>query len=86
MPSKRLMITAAQIRAARALLGWNRHKLVRESGVAHSTIADYETERTASMLSENMGKLVVAFAKHGVIFIAADKGQGVGVRWRDDTK
>ena len=26
MPSKRLMITAAQIRAARALLGWNRQK------------------------------------------------------------
>jgi len=76
------MITAAQIRAARALLGWNRHKLSEASGVPHSTIADYETERTSSMLTENMGKLVTAFADQGVVFIDADKTQGAGVRWR----
>lgn len=63
------MITAAQIRAARALLGWSCHKLSELSGVAHSTIADYETERTASMLSETMRKISETFFKHGVVFI-----------------
>ena len=30
------------------------------------------------MLSENLGKLIAAFAKHGVVFIAAEKGAGRG--------
>ena len=72
------MITAAQICAARALLGWSRYKLAELSGVAYSAIADYETERTSSMLTENMRKLVEAFAKHGVVFIGT-----VGVSFKD---
>jgi transcriptional regulator with XRE-family HTH domain len=64
-----IVITAAQIRAARALLDWRRRDLSDASGVPHSTIADYETGRTASMLTENAGKLVAAFDKQGVVFI-----------------
>lgn len=74
------MITAAQIRAGRGLLDWSRKQLSDASGVPHSTIADYESGRTSSMLSENLRKIVEAFAKHGVAFVDADKTAGPGVR------
>ena len=76
------MISAAQIRAARALLSWTRQQLSSESGVPHSTIADYEKGRTASMLTENAGKLVEAFGRAGVEFTAAGKHYGAGLRWK----
>ncbi len=79
--SHRDMLTAAQIRAARALLGWNRHKLSEHSGVAHSTIADYETERTSSMLSQNLRKIAEAFDAHGVVFIGMR-----GVTFKEEPK
>ena len=82
MPLNRLMISAAQIRAARALLGWTRQQLADASKVPHSTIADYETSRTSSMLTENMGKLIEAFATAHVEFTDAGKGYGAGVRWK----
>ena len=83
MAFKRTMITAAQIRAARGLLDWKRHQLSKASGVPHSTIADFEKERTSSMLTENAGKLIEAFAKEGVEFTDADKHHGAGVRWKE---
>jgi transcriptional regulator with XRE-family HTH domain len=78
-----LVISAAQIRAARGLLDWTRQQLSDASGVPHSTIADYERGRTSSMLTENAGKLVAAFAKAGVEFTDADKHHGAGVRWKE---
>jgi len=65
----RIMISAAQIRAARALLEWTRKQLSDASGVSQSTIADFEKGRNTSMLTENAGKLVDAFDRHGVVFI-----------------
>ena len=82
MPLNKTMISAAQIRAARALLGWTRHKLSSESGVPHSTISDYEAGRTTSMLTENAGKLVAAFDKAGVEFTNAGKHYGAGLRFK----
>ncbi len=61
------MISAAQIRAARGLLDWSRKRLSEESGVPFSTLSDYETTRTSSMLSENLRKIVDAFDRAGVI-------------------
>ena len=82
MALHQLMITAAQIRAARAMLELTRHQLAKASGVSHSTIADYEKGRNASMLTENAGKLIEAFARAGVEFTDAGKGYGAGVRWK----
>jgi len=65
------MISAAQIRAARGLLDWSRRRLSEESGVPFSTLSDYETTRTSSMLSENLRKIVDAFDRAGVVFIGA---------------
>jgi len=77
------MLSAAQIRAARGLLDWTRHQLSKASGVPHSTIADFERGRTKSMLTENAGKLVIAFARAGVVFVDADKTAGPGVRLKN---
>lgn len=65
------VISPAQIRAARGLMDWSRQRLSTESGVPMSTLADYENERTKSMLSVNMGRIISAFERHGVIFIGS---------------
>lgn len=77
------MISAAQIRAARALLDWQRQRLVNESGVSHSTISDYEKGRTKSMLTETARKLIDAFGKAGVEFVYdGQDSKGAGVRFK----
>ncbi|MGA7325342.1 MAG: helix-turn-helix transcriptional regulator [Rhodomicrobium sp.] len=76
------MINAAQIRAARALLNWSRKQLGEAAGVPFSTLSDFETERTASMLSTTMGKIISACEKAGVIFVAENSTQGAGVRFK----
>lgn len=73
------MITPAQIRAARALLGWTRQKLANESGVGHATLADYESGRTGAMLSTSIAKIADTFAAHNVVFI-----DRVGVRFKEE--
>jgi transcriptional regulator with XRE-family HTH domain len=65
------VIMPAQIRAARGLMDWSRLRLSTESGVPMSTLADYENERTKSMLTMNMGRIISAFERHGVIFIGS---------------
>ena len=76
------MISAKQIRAARALLGWTRKRLCEESGIPLTTLADYEAGRTASMLTENAGKLEEAINRGGVEFTNANQNHGAGLRWR----
>jgi transcriptional regulator with XRE-family HTH domain len=63
------MITGAQMRAARALLDWQRKDLCEAAKVKHSTLADFEKGRTESMLSQTMGRIIEAFEKEGVVFI-----------------
>lgn len=76
------MISAAQVRAGRAMLEWTRQQLADASKVSHSTIADYERGRNESMLTETAKKLINAFADAGVEFTDADKHHGAGVRWK----
>jgi transcriptional regulator with XRE-family HTH domain len=38
-----MIVTAAQIRAARALLGWSQVKMAVRAGVAHIRISQFET-------------------------------------------
>jgi hypothetical protein len=42
------MITPAQLRAARAIVGWSREKLAEKSGVGMPTIRDFELNNTDS--------------------------------------
>jgi transcriptional regulator with XRE-family HTH domain len=74
------IISAAQCRAARALLDWSRDQLAENSVVALRTIVDFErgarAPRSATLLS-----LAKALESAGVEFIA-ENGGGAGVRLR----
>jgi ribosome-binding protein aMBF1 (putative translation factor) len=76
------MLTAAQIRAARALIRWSAHDLAEKSGVSWTTIQRMEAQDgVPSAISRNLEKVQETLEGAGVIFI--DEGeQGPGVRIR----
>ena len=74
------MITVAQLRAARGLVGWSQARLADASGLALSTIK--RMEGSDGLLRGNAGnvwKIQQALEEAGVIFIDADE-EGPGVR------
>jgi transcriptional regulator with XRE-family HTH domain len=73
---------AAQIRAARALLGWRQADLAGASGVSEMTIKNIERGAGEPRLS-TLRALVKAFARAGVRFVDADEHEpsGLGVRF-----
>ncbi len=74
------MITVAQMRAARGLLGWNQARLAAASGLAVSTIKRMEgSERLLRGTAENVWKVQQALEQAGVIFIDENE-EGPGVR------
>ena len=76
------MLTPSQVRAARALLGWSRTRLAKESGVPYGTLTDFEGRRTR-MLSDSMAKLIRALEKAGVeLLYDGQDGKGAGVRFK----
>ena len=74
------MITAAQCRAARALLGWSQDQLAVASNVAKATIATFETgkrtpyERTLIDMRKALEEAGVMLMADGE---ALDGGEGV---------
>ena len=80
MTSKQL--TAAQIRAARALLRWSAIDLATKSAVGFSTVRRAElTEAKTSLTKANDLAIRNALEKAGVIFVDEDEN-GPGVRLR----
>jgi transcriptional regulator with XRE-family HTH domain len=75
------MLQAAQIRAARALLGWRQDDLARASGVGPATIRRIEILRgpIKGNISTQM-KIEQALERAGIHFIDADASGGIGVR------
>ena len=76
-----MSLTAAQCRAARALIGWSQDKLATESKVAKATIATFEANRRAPY-DRTMADLRETLEAAGVEFIP-ENGGGAGVRLRD---
>jgi transcriptional regulator with XRE-family HTH domain len=80
------MITATQLRAARALLGIDQRELARRSGLSLPTIQ--RMEASGGLVRGNVDslmKLVNALAANGIELIgegAASSGGGRGVRLR----
>ena len=70
------MITGPQIRAARALLGWSRTKLSRQSSVSASAIQRLENNRHEPR-EGTLAAIRTALAEGGVEFIEA-----IGVQLR----
>lgn len=78
------MITAAQVRAARALLGIDQRELARLSGLSVPTIQRMEASQAVVRGTvDSLVRLISAFDSAGVELIAdgaASRGGGRGVR------
>jgi transcriptional regulator with XRE-family HTH domain len=75
------MIEPAQIRAARALLGWRQEDLSKASGVGTATVRRIESAngRATSYIS-TLARIQAAFEAAGIVFIGDDGSSGMGVR------
>lgn len=78
-----MIISAAQCRAARALLAWSQDALVAASKVTKSTIANFEGEKRQPF-DRTLSDIRDAFEGAGVIFID-ENGEGPGVRLRKNS-
>ncbi len=75
------MLEPAQIRAARALLGWRQEDLSKASGVGTATIQ--RIEKSSGPMTGYVSTLVriqAAFEGAGVLFIDDDETAGIGLR------
>jgi len=77
------MITPAQIRAARALLGWKQTDLAEASGVSEMSVKNIERGASDPRMS-TLRALQEAFEAHGVIFLepGTNREGGHGVRFK----
>ena len=79
-----LMIRSAQIRAARALLGWRQEDLSKASGVGTATI--YRIEKSDSSVigyASTFVRIQAALEQAGIQFIENDAIGGFGLRFKD---
>jgi predicted transcriptional regulator len=75
------MILPAQLRAARALVGWSREALAKAAAVPAPTIRDFELEKTDPKQG-TVQKWRRALEQAGVEFQEATETSGPGVRLR----
>lgn len=75
-------VTAAQIKAARALLGWSQANLSEHSGVSLPTIKRLELSGPDTLIHGNVQAVRKAFNQAGILFIDRNGG-GPGVRLRE---
>jgi len=73
-------ISAAQTRAARALLDWSQDQLAENAQVARATVADFERDNRLPM-RQNLLAIRASLEAAGVEFIP-ENGGGAGVRFR----
>lgn len=78
MPDEPLIITAAQCRAARALIEWSVDDLAKTSRIDSKTIEDFELRYHAPSDNDKR-RIRVALEEGGVIFIP-ENGGGAGVQ------
>lgn len=75
-----IIITAAQIRAARALLDWSRNMLAVESGISLRTLVMIETDE-GNPRSDTLQRIHDTLVTAGIRFIK-ENGGGPGVRFK----
>ncbi len=82
------MLTATQLKAARALLGWDQARLAREAGLSLPTIQRMEaSEGNVRGNVDSLVKVIGALERGGVELIdagAASLGGGRGVRLKGE--
>jgi len=63
-------VTAAQLRAARAFLGWSARDLASRCGVSHSAIARAEKAGgKLSMQGRTLNSILITLENHGIEFL-----------------
>jgi predicted transcriptional regulator len=77
------VFTPAQLRAARALVGWSRDQLAAAAGVSAIAIKSFELGTTDPRVSTMMS-LKSAVERGGVVFVDADERLGPGVRLKSN--
>jgi transcriptional regulator with XRE-family HTH domain len=76
------MITAAQVKAARALLGWSQGHLAEKTGLGVATIKRLELSSELRGAATTLWKVQTTLEEAGVEFLPAEKQSGPGVRLR----
>lgn len=76
------VISVAQVRAARGLLGWSQTHLGEAAGLSLPTVKRYETGKGANVSTDARAAIHTALEAAGVEFIA-ENGGGPGVRLRN---
>lgn len=76
------LVTPAQLRAGRALLGLSQAELAGHTCLSIPTIQHAEADGGPDASEAAMAAIRVALKDQGVIFLDADGGQGPGVRLR----
>ena len=81
------MLQVAQLRAARALIGWRQEDIARAAKVSVATIRRIESQEgpLAGYVS-TLVKIQAAFEHTGIQFIADDELGGFGVRMAKKTR
>ena len=74
------MISGAQIRAARGLLGWSQEGLSKAAGISKRAVVRLETGATDSRRSTIVA-VETALERAGIEFLAAEGDKGPGVRF-----
>ena len=81
------MIRSAQIRAARALLGWRQEDLSKASGVGTATIYRIEkSEDSITGYASTLVRIQAALEQAGIEFIENDENGGYGLRFSKKKK
>jgi transcriptional regulator with XRE-family HTH domain len=77
-----MLLTAGQIRAARALLDWSQPKLAEASGLSLMSIRRMEDPKvgTAQRAAANVEAVRLALDTAGVVFLDASDQGGPGLR------
>jgi transcriptional regulator with XRE-family HTH domain len=73
------MITPAQAKAARALLGWSQDDLARRSGVVRRTLMSFETGAREPR-EDTLLRVVETFEQAGIEFVSRRNVSGVLLR------
>jgi transcriptional regulator with XRE-family HTH domain len=68
-----------QVRAARALIGWNQGDLARAANISRETVADFESGKRVP-IPNNLAAIMRAFSAARVVFIDETEDTGRGVR------
>ena len=82
------MLESAQIRAARALLGWHQEELAKRAKIGLATIQRLERAPPGPVMAHvaTVMKIIGCLEKAGIAFVDVDSSGGKGIRFKQTGK